>query len=153
MPVVHNSTLLNSKCSSVKELYEIHQLNPMNNGVNTIDTVLSIDVPKQSLCMGNLTSIRYEGQRPVCLLNIKDVGVFTIPLNAQLLVSEDGIWGSVQDRRLIPGGKVGIYNHDTIEFHSIVNITHLPENYISYTLKVANRHNYVLDNGLIVHED
>lgn len=152
MPVLSKSKLINNS-NTAESLREKHQMSPKNNGVNPIDTVISLDLSKNNLCMGSVTYVKHSGDCAVYKMELADAGEYLISPHTQFLITTAGNWGSINDGHLKYGGKVAIYSNNELTLHTIksLQLTNLQSTQTS--IRVPNRQNYILDNGLIVHTD
>ena len=136
---------------SVKSLYEKHQLNPKNNGVNVIDYLQSYSLTSDKMGQIGLLSIRNNGKDRTFRLTVKDTGNIYIGQSTTLLVN--GSWGNIQNQQLGISSKIGFVIDGKLCYKSIIDMKETFELYNYYSLITLDKSNYVLKNGLVVKSD
>lgn len=136
---------------TIEQLYKKHQQNPDNNGVRIIDKVNSFDSDETRIVPGKLLSIRIAGSERTFHMELKNGERFLLGLHTAILTN-DG-FGTIADGQIKPSTKIAIFDGDRMEFYSVVHLTEIYEMLKHYELRIQNKNNYVLDNGMIIKAD
>lgn len=152
MTIIGSAKLKNCNIENVGKLYEKHQQNPNNNGVKIIDKVISLSNEKNSECIGNLLSIRNYGQDRTFQVVIKHVGTVALGQDTGLFDSEDKIV-RIKDGTLKTPIKVKCFINNEVEYFPVLRIDEYQKMFDHYQLRISNRNNYVLENGLVIAAD
>ena len=150
MTIIGTSKLYCNNLQNVAKLFEKHQQNPKNNGINIIDQVISLSSDNK-LCTGNLLSVRNYGQDGTYSVIIKDIGNVILGQDTELFTDSGKV--KIKNGSLRTTVKVKCFLDNKIEYFPILQITEYAKMYDHYQLRISNRDNYILSSGLIVCAD
>lgn len=136
---------------TIEQLYKKHQQNPDNNGVRVIDTVNSLDLEETRIVPGKLLSIRIAGNERTFYMELKNGERFLLGLHTAILTNRG--FGTIADSQIKPSTKVAIFKENRIEFYSVIHLTEIYEMLKHYELRIQNKNNYILHNGMIINAD
>ena len=151
MAIINIAELYNSNIENIEALYEKHQTNPNNNGVRVIDNIWSIDLDSNKLVPGQLLTIRIAGKERTFRAEIKDIGIMYFGVRTNILTPNG--FGSISDNTITPATKIGVYNGKTIDYKGIVTLEEIFTMCTHYELRIKNKNNYVLKNGIVIKAD
>ena len=150
MTIIGTSKLYRNNLENVAKLFEKHQQNPKNNGINIIDQVISLS-SDDKLCTGNLLSVRNYGQDRTYSVIIKNLGNVILGQDTELFTDSGKV--KIKNGSLRTTVKVKCFLDNKIEYFPILQITEYAKMYDHYQLRISNRDNYILSSGLIVCAD
>ena len=151
MAIINIAELYENKIENVEELYKKHQTNPNNNGVRVIDNIWSIDLETNKLVPGQLLTIRIAGKERTFRAEIKDIGIMYFGVRTNILTPNG--FGSISDSTITPASKIAVYNGKTIEYKGIIALEEIYSMCTHYELRIKNKDNYILKNGIIIKAD
>lgn len=151
MSIIGIAELHNSKTENVEALYKKHQTNPNNNGVRVIDDICSLNVDAGKMVPGQLISIRIAGKERTFRAEIKGIGIMYFGIRTKVLTDQG--FSSISDGTLSLGSKLSVYTDGGITTASILTLEEIYTMCTHYEVRIRNRDNYVLKNGVIIKAD
>lgn len=152
MPVAGNYKLAMPDGRTIHDISKKHQLNPKNTGVNKIDFITRYNKVTGTVGRTSLMRIYRYGTDKAVLVELKGIGMITIPENCRVMTSTEE-FVCAADGTLQAANKLALFEKGELVYHPILSIHETYTLPVCYKLITASKSPYLLDNGLIIASD